>query len=197
MLERASALASVIPGPGKAGVGGMRTLKLGELRGWSLLQIAGFVPTMAKVEARIAALTGVAVPENVRIPARSGETWVFRTAPAQIWIVGPEASDLEARAVRDIRPEEGAVTPLSHSRTRIFIEGPHAADTLKKGIPFDLSESFLAAGEAALTGIHHTPILLHRLSRERFELYSLRTFALTVWEWLADAAHEFGYEVAE
>lgn len=195
MLERRSALASVIPGPGKLGVGGARGLKLGEARGFSLVQIAGFVPTVAKVEARIAALTGVAVPENVRIPARTADGWVFRTAPEQVWIVGAPQSDLEQRAAREIDAGEGAVTGLSHSRTRIFIEGPRAADVLRKGIPIDLAEASLGHGEAALTGVHHTPILLHRLTRDRFEIYAMRTFALTVWDWLADAAHEFGYEV--
>jgi sarcosine oxidase subunit gamma len=195
MLERSSALASVIRGAGKAGVGGERTLRLGEVRGFSLVQVAGFVSTMAKVEARIAALTGLAVPENVRIPARTADGWIFRTGPEQVWIVGSAGSDLLDRAERDVRSEEGAVTSLSHSRTRIFIEGPRAADALRKGIPLDLSEASLAAGEAALTGVHHTPILLHRVARDRFEIYAMRTFALTVWDWLADAALEFGYEV--
>jgi sarcosine oxidase gamma subunit len=33
------------------------------------------------------------------------------------------------------------------------------------------------------------------VARDRFEIYAMRTFALTVWDWLADAALEFGYEV--
>ena len=47
----------------------------------------------------------------------------------------------------------------------------------------------------ALTGIHHTPVLVHRTSEQRYEIYAMRTFALSVWEWLSDAALPFGYEI--
>ncbi len=48
-------------------------------------------------------------------------------------------------------------------------------------------------GSVALTGVHHTPILLYRTTENRFEIFAMRTFALTVFEWLSDAALEFGY----
>jgi len=88
------------------------------------------------------------------------------------------------------------VTPLSHSRTRIFIEGGCAADILKKGVPIDFHPKVFKPGQAALTGLHHTPILLHRVREDRFEIYAMRTFALSLWDWLTDAALEFGYDVA-
>jgi len=43
----------------------------------------------------------------------------------------------------------------------------------------------------AMTGIHHTPVLVHCVSDNRFEIYALRTFALSVHDWLTDAALEF------
>ncbi len=196
MLERTSALASVIPGKGKPGVGGAIGLQLGEARGFALIQVAGFATAMGKVESRLAALTGGRVPENVRIPVQTGAGWVFRTGPEQVWLVVPAAGDMLARLTREIAPDIGVVSDLSHSRTRIFIDGARSVDALRKGFPLDLSEAFLAAGEAALTGVHHTPVLLHRVTRDRFEIYAMRTYALTVWAWLADASHEFGYEIA-
>jgi heterotetrameric sarcosine oxidase gamma subunit len=42
-----------------------------------------------------------------------------------------------------------------------------------------------------MTGLHHTPVLLHCTAEQRFELYAMRTFAMNVWEWLEDAALEF------
>jgi sarcosine oxidase gamma subunit len=42
-----------------------------------------------------------------------------------------------------------------------------------------------------MTGIHHTPALVHCTSENRFEIYALRTFALSVHDWLTDAALEF------
>jgi sarcosine oxidase gamma subunit len=42
-----------------------------------------------------------------------------------------------------------------------------------------------------MTGIHHTPVLVHCTNENRFEIYALRTFALSVHDWLTDAALEF------
>ena len=47
-------------------------------------------------------------------------------------------------------------------------------------------------GQFALTGIHHTPVLVHRSGEQRYEIYAMRTFALSVWEWLSDAALPLG-----
>ena len=38
--------------------------------------------------------------------------------------------------------------------------------------------------------------LVHRAGADRYELYAMRSFALSVWEWLIDAALEFGYDIA-
>ncbi len=89
----------------------------------------------------------------------------------------------------------GAVTSLSHSRTRIFIEGEPAREVLARSIPLDFHPSAFVIGQFALTGIHHTPVLVHRSGEQRYEIYAMRTFALSVWEWLSDAALPFGYEV--
>jgi heterotetrameric sarcosine oxidase gamma subunit len=84
---------------------------------------------------------------------------------------------------------------FSSSRTRLYISGAAAADVLLKGIPVDLAPDAFAIGHVALTGVHHTPILLHRTATDRFEIYAMRSFALTVFEWLTDAALEHGYRV--
>jgi hypothetical protein len=46
-----------------------------------------------------------------------------------------------------------------------------------------------------LTGLHHTPVLLLRSAQNRYEIFALRTFALSVWEWLTDAALPWGYDI--
>ena len=110
----------------------------------------------------------------------------MRTGENQFWIIGPENDDI-ATKLRDI----AILTPLSHSRTRIFIEGAPARDVLSKGIPLDFHPTVFKPGMFAMTGIHHTPVLVHCVSENRFEIYALRTFALSVYDWLTDAALEF------
>lgn len=175
ILERRSALASFKPVRSAA-------VSLGEARGFTLTQVAGFA---AEVEAAIATITGP-LPADGKVAIESNGRTIFRTAPLQFWLVGPEGDDVAQRLA-------GAciVTPLSHSRTRIFIEGPAAREVLAKGIALDFHETVFTPGMFALTGLHHTPVLVHCTAPHRFELYAMRTFAANVWEWLEDAALEF------
>jgi sarcosine oxidase subunit gamma len=192
MLERQSALASVLGLGGRDGADGRRRCRIGEVRGWSLVQVAGFASTLLEVEERLEATVGELPLGSRNVVA--GERTIFRTAPEQFWIVGPD-DDLVERLTRTIGPEIGAVTDLSHSRTRIFIEGDCAPEIMRKGVPLDFHPEVFTPGQAALTGLHHTPVLIHRISTMRFEIYAMRSFALSVWEWLTDAALEFGYDV--
>ena len=175
MLERRSALASAHPFNWAA-------LSLGEVRNFTLTQVAGFGPAF---EADIAAVAGPLPQANDQAAEAQGRT-VFRTGPLTFWFVGPENDDLAAKLAG-----KAIVTPLSHSRTRISIEGRAARDVLRKGVPIDLHESVFTPGKFAMTGLHHTPVLLHCTGESRFELYAMRTFALNLWEWLEDAGLEF------
>jgi sarcosine oxidase subunit gamma len=121
----------------------------------------------------------------------------MRVGPEHFWIVGPESDDLAARLSQAVAPTVGSVLPLSHSRTRIFIEGPAAREVLTKGIPLDFHAGVFKVGQFALTGLHHTPVLVHRVAADRYELYAMRTFAHSIWEWLTDAALPVGYEVTK
>lgn len=175
MLDRRSALASFTPVSSPM-------ISLGEARGFTLTQAAVFAP---ETEAAIAAITGALPPMADKAVESNGRV-IFRTAPLQFWLVGPEGDDLAHRLAATC-----IVTPLSHSRTRIFIEGPATRTVLAKGIPLDLHETAFTPGMFAMTGLHHTPVLLHCVTANRFELYAMRTFAANVWEWLVDAALEF------
>jgi sarcosine oxidase subunit gamma len=175
MLERRSALANAKPFSSPK-------LTLEDARGFTLVQAAGFSQDF---EAAIAPVTGALPQANDTAVASNGRV-IFRTGPLQFWIVGPEQDDLahslEGKCV---------VTPLSHSRTRILIDGFVARDVLAKGLPLDLHESVFTPGKFAMSGIHHTPVLLHCLETDAFHLYAMRTFAADIWEWLTDAAAEY------
>ena len=171
MLDRRSALSLARPYASPI-------LQIGEARGFSLLQVAGPAKAISPITGKLPSKVGTALQVDGRTLMRTGEN--------QFWIIGPEhdaiATKLEGIAI---------LTPLSHSRTRIFIEGAPARDVLSKGIPLDFHPSVFKPRMFAMTGIHHTPVLLHCTSENRFEIYALRTFALSVHDWLTDAALEF------
>src|SRR3954451_1271550 len=153
MLERRSALASVIAQGGRDGAAGSRRCRLGEVTGWSLVQVAGFPSTFAALEEALESVVGELPFGCHSVP---GETTIFRTGPHQFWIIGKDMGDAD-RLSGAIPPNMGAVTPLSDSRVRIFIEGDCATAVLCKGVPLDLDESVFKIGRMALTGLHHTP----------------------------------------
>ena len=198
MLEPTSALSSALARGGRDGADGQRCCRLGEVRGWILLQVAGFPATIAEVERALPTAVGAAAPRTLSETAAAGAGRIFRTGPEQFWVVGPGGSSDEAEAHlrRAIPAAVGAVTALSHSRTRIVIDGLCARAVLRKGIPLDFDPDVFRVDQAALTGLHHTPILIHRAGADCYELYAMRSFALSVWEWLTDAALEFGYDIA-
>lgn len=168
MLERRSALASATPYVSAA-------LKISERPGFTLTQVAG-------PEAAISAVVG-SLPEQVARAQVNGGRAIFRIGPAQFWIVGPETDDTAGRLAGQC-----AVTPLSSSRVRIALEGAPARAVLAKLVPVDLHPSVFTPGSVALTGIHHTPVTAHCTGENAFDIYVMRTFAMTVWETITDAA---------
>jgi sarcosine oxidase subunit gamma len=175
MLERVSALASAHPYRSKL-------LTIAEDRGFTLTQAAGLTVDFEK---KLASLVGDLPPEAGKAVDRNGRT-LMRVGPKQFWIVAPERDDLAPQLAKFC-----AVTPLSHSRSRILLEGTPARAVLAKGIPLDFHPSVFTPGTLALTGVHHMPLAVHCVGPESFHLYAMRTFALCVWEWLTDAALEF------
>jgi methylglutamate dehydrogenase subunit D len=175
MLERRSPLAGLKPISSTA-------ISLGEVRGFTLTQAAVF---SRDAEAAVAAVTG-SLPTTAMTAQESNGRIIFRNAPFQFWLVGPEGDDVGRRLAGIC-----IVTPLSHSRTRIFVEGPAAREIMRKGMPLDFDETVFIPGMFAMTGLHHTPVLVHCVAANRFEIYAMRTFAASIWEWLSDAALEF------
>ena len=143
-------------------------LTLREEADFTLTQYAG-TPRIMKRELEVEALFGTAEKHGGRTFLRTGEN--------QIWVLG---KPLEAQGCY--------ATPLSSSRSCIAIQGPKARALLVACAPIDFSTGAFTTHHYAMTGIHHTPVLIHCIGPDSFHLYAMRSFALTVWEWLVDAA---------
>jgi heterotetrameric sarcosine oxidase gamma subunit len=195
VFERQSALAGALSLAGRDGADGRRLLRLGEVRGWRLVQLAAFPKATAEVERAARSLLGVDLPVRGGSVVTTEDRQLMKTGPETFWIVSPDSEDLAPAMRAIIGPGLGAVTPLSYSRTRIYIEGLEAAKVMSMGIALDFHRSTFRVGHFAMTGLHHTTVLVHRIGEERYELYVLRSFALWTWEWLIDAALQFGYAI--
>ncbi len=168
MLDARSPLASVSAFSAK-------DVGLREEGGFALTQVAGFGKAFEKP---LAAAVGK-LPAKVGVAHDNAGYTVMRTGPRQFWCVG----DAEVAAL----PPDCVVTPLSSSRCRIRVEGALARRVLARAAALDFDARHFKPGHFVMTGIHHTPVLIHCVGADAFHVYALRTFALAVWEWLVDA----------
>jgi methylglutamate dehydrogenase subunit D len=197
VLERYSVLTGVLKSGGRDGSGGQRRLQIGEARGWELVQLAAFPTSLTELERVVRPLLGTDLPARVGKASTVGHRVLLKIGPEQFWIITRNDNDVAPALRSAVDPVLGSITVLSHSRTCIWLDGPAARDVLAMGLAVDLSPDVFELNSFALTGLHHTPIMIHRSSATRYDLYALRTFALWTWEWLVDAALPFGYQISE
>jgi sarcosine oxidase subunit gamma len=89
-----------------------------------------------------------------------------------------------------------SLTDIGHARVAIRISGPRTRDLLAKGTGIDLHPRAFAGGACAGTLVGHVAALLLAVADDAIDVYVARSYALDFWEWLTDAAAEFGYVVA-
>lgn len=194
MFERRSALARPLEAGGRDGVGGGRRLRLTEVRGWHLAHLCAFPGHEEEFVLRVRACSGMDPPAEPYRGAAQGDSRLYRLSRDQYWWVAA-TSDAMIRLSRELPSSAGTVTALSASRVRFRITGPAVRDLLAKGIALDLHPSVFPQGHCAQTGLHHTGVFLERVGDDRYEMYVQRTYAVSIWEWLIDAALPFGYDV--
>ncbi len=195
MFERHSVLADALKLPSRDGVGARRRLRIGESRGWALVQVAGFDTTRNELQTALRSVLVGDLPARIGDVVHVGGRQSLKTGAEQFWILSKDNDNLLPSLERAIPPQIGAITSLSHSRTCIFVAGAAARELLAKGVPLDFHPDHFLVDQFALTGLHHSPVLIHRRAEDIYDIYALRTYALSVWEWILDAALSFGYEI--
>ena len=143
-------------------------LALREAPGFTLIQYAGADRVLARE-------LGVE-PQFGKVERSEGRSFI-RVAPHQVWVLGKEIEVRQCHA-----------TPLSSGRTRFALEGEKARALLAACAAVDFSRARFGTGAYLMTGIHHTPVLIHCTGPESFHIYAMRSFALSVWETLLAAA---------
>jgi heterotetrameric sarcosine oxidase gamma subunit len=158
-----------------------------ELRGWSLVQIAGWHDSTAGIEQDIARVCGISPPAEVGNTVVAGAISLIRVGPGRIWLVD-EIGEAAARMAGAIDHAQGCVTPLGEGRRRFRLSGKRVPEVLKSLVALDLASPSLAPGRAALTMMHRVPVLLHRIAGTTFDLYVPTTFSKSLEEWISAAA---------
>lgn len=163
---------------------------------------AGLLPSVTLIGTWISGLPGLlqamqpvlgdALPQHTGKTQQTALGLLVRTGPEEFLLIGHDAADRTTVLRSAIGADTGAITDLTHARCRIHIEGAQCRAMLNKLFALDLRASGLAVGDAALTGTHHVPSLLHRLGDDAFDLYVLSTYAYDQLATVLDAALEYG-----
>lgn len=175
-----------------AGVGGLPGIVLEERRPSAVAQINGAPPREPMAKA-LSFLKLQTAPEPRQACLGHGVTLLWN-GPGQWLAVASTAPAAEFIAdLREALEAEGAtVTDLSHARTVIRVAGPKVRGVLLKGCPLDIEDFNVDDCAASLLG--HLNVQIHCVGERTFDVYVFRSFGLALWEWLTDAALEYGVE---
>jgi sarcosine oxidase subunit gamma len=193
VFERRSALGDAADSAGTGPIGNRAQLRIGEVRGWNLVQITAFTDTRSDLCKIFRREFDTELPTETGYVTRVGGRRLLKTGSDRYWIITAEEENLSRALQSAVGPDIGVVTPLSHSRSCFFIDGTDARRILSSGISLDLHPEVFGIDRFALTELHHTPVMLHRVAENCYNLFPLRTYAFWVWGWLSDAALPFTY----
>lgn len=164
-------------------------LRLSERRGLKLWQIVHW-PDRRDACAR-------ALQSELPAPGTAVETEgrvLLAVGPDSYWLVADGDESTQGPDAR-LDADTGTASELDHARVVLRLQGPAVRRVLAKGLPIDLHPREFPVGGVAMSAVHGIALLLHRAGDEIFDLYVPRSYAADFWEWLTDAAAEFGYGV--
>ena len=118
---------------------------------------------------------------------------VLWTGPNQYLMLSSRhrGDELERSLAMALSPIGAVAVDLSCARTVFRLRGPQALDVLAKGCPVDLEA--MDDDASAATMLSHFNIWLHRRD-DAFDVYVMRTFAVSCLHWLERAGHEFSMQ---
>ena len=194
MSEHRSALAAVWA-TGRHGSPGTGTARVSfaVLDQLSVVQVAAFDDAAAVAAIRDAC--GALPPASCNATTLHGDIRMFGVGPGRWLLVAPASQDLPARLVGPVPAEVAAITDLSHGRSVVRVSGLDTRRLLAKMCLLDLDSRVFTPGRCAQTLFGQAGVLLEAVSDEVIDVFFSRSYAVSGWEMLADAAAEYGYSV--
>ena len=159
---------------------------ISEIKDLILYQVAAWPETLNEVGIKLAKYCNLKEYPSLNKAISSSEIVILRKEPLKWWIIGSKIGGFSS--------EEGSVIDLSHSQTLIRISGDDSSTLLNRHLPIDLRQDSFSLNSVASTAFHHCSVTLWR-SKNGYELFLPRAFALSLWEVLLESAAQFGYEI--
>ncbi|MBO67367.1 MAG: hypothetical protein CL398_03560 [Acidiferrobacteraceae bacterium] len=161
---------------------------LSELPNLSLIQVATWPENFQELSFQLAKSYGIKnAPEKGKCAA-IGDIALLHVEPLKWWCYGPLAP-------LEIPIETGASLDISHSRAHVRLSGTEAHVCLNRLISVDLRSSACPVGSIVSTSLHHVGVTIWH-SKDGYELFVPRGFAIDLWDILKATAEQFGLDIA-
>jgi sarcosine oxidase subunit gamma len=145
----------------------------------------------ARSQKTVASLRIAGRPIPVAMNTWSGDDPVFCRIAPDSWLLesaAHEAADLLPAVRTGCGRRSFAVTDVSDTLVTIVVEGARAPALLARGCGLDVSPDAFGQSACARTRLAQLPVVLRRVSAERFECLVERPAAQWLYDWLEDAA---------
>ena len=149
--------------------------------------------------AAVAKTLGPELPVTPKTAHRRRGTTLLWLGPDEWLAVMAADNDGELRAglAAALADVHHAIVDVSHSRAVIGLQGPNARDVLMKGTNIDLHPRQFGPDNCIQAHLGRCHMLLHQLDDgPSYDIYVHRSFAIYAWNWLSDAAREYGLSVS-
>lgn len=195
VLSRRCALAAVYQ-TGRFGLTASAAgVTIRRLQGLDILQVATYPDTAERVRQVIAQQCGLAPADQPCRAVMQDDARILWNGPQRWWIVQPENPALLSQLRQELGAD-AAVTVHSHGRVVLRLQGPAMRALLAKGSAVDFHPDHFPAGWCRPLALDHFDVQLHCMDDQASaDVYIARSLAVSFWEWLLDAAAEFGVEV--
>jgi len=187
MLSRDSSLDTFYK-PGIFSTNDKVTIKFKEETNLNLKQIVCWPDTLTETKEFIKKNLNISEAPNFNKGFVNDKNSIWRIEPLKWWIL---------KNVLKLPSELGTNLDLSHAFTSINIKGENASLLLNRFLPLDLRETVFEDNSSASSAIHHVSIKLLKFSKNNYQIFIPRGFAISTWEILLESSKQFGYEVLE
>lgn len=183
LTPRSALRAHVAP---EAAPHGFAGVTLRERPGLTLATVSAFKGREAELAEAVRSAFGLELPAGPK-RAVSGDVAFVGAGPGKWFAVASNAADFAALPA--------AVADQSDGRAVLSVSGPKARETLATLIALDLHPRAFTVGDAALT--HAASIAIHLWQVDEaptYEIAVFRSYAATLWRWIAHAGAARGID---
>jgi sarcosine oxidase subunit gamma len=136
------------------------------------------------------AVLRLTLPIEPNTSAAGGARSALWLGPDQWLIVAAEGEAIALE--RALAEREASVVDVSDLRAIFELEGPRAADVLRKGCAIDFHPRVFGPGSCVTTMFARVRAAIRQLDGSaRYEIYVERSYADYLWAWLVDAMVEY------